>query len=573
MCARQRFGRMQSPQQVLRGPALIAIRGGALALVVALYFLGLGNGSLWDNSEPTYGEVVKEMFRTGDWLSMHYNYAPWYIHPPLWIWTAGVAAIVFGLNEFSLRLPSALFGVFGVIATYLAGRKLYGESGGLIAGLALATSLEYIVLSRLAILDTMLIFFMTVTTLWGYFALRDGDRRAFWIAVVAAALGTMTKGPVAFVLPLLVLLAWALLERSNLLARFRRMEQSNSFERREAIERAKAVDPLANARRLPWAAGIVVFVVLAGWWFAVQTVLHGAPFAAEYLGRSTFGRYLAPFENQPGPIYYYIPLLLLGFFPYVAFLPKAIKEAWLARRSDDDFLLLAALVPFVFFSLAQTKLPNYLGIIFPALALLVGGMVGTAVERNEIRPLRGALLMLPLALVLLTIAVFLYVQTQALGATADLVGPLGLMGWIVVPTAILTFALTLILRRAWIAPLGLTLMMAGVVGALVLAILPGFEARKPMKAMAATIQALWRPGDKVAITGVHGGFSLLFYTNVGPIYFLRTESEKANAATLLQQPARVYALIVPYEYGDLLRRGIKARILIRQPNMWLITNK
>jgi 4-amino-4-deoxy-L-arabinose transferase-like glycosyltransferase len=533
-------------QRTITGPALAGARAGALALVCAMYFLGLGNGSLWDNSEPTYGEVVKEMFRTGDWLSMHYNYAPWYIHPPLWFWTAGAAAIAFGLNEFTMRLPSALFGVLGAVATYRAGRRLFGEVGGLVSGLALATSLEYLVLARLAILDTMLIFFMTVATVWGYFALRDGDRRAFWIAIAGAAAGTMTKGPVAVVLPVLVLAGWF------------------------AIERRRGG---ARTQELPWLRGIAVYLLLAGPWFASQIALHGTPFLAEYVGRSTFGRYLTPFENQPGPFYYYVPLLLLGFFPWVAFLPKAIKEAWLARRSDDIFLLCAASIPFIFFSVAQTKLPNYVAIIFPALALLVGGLIGRAIESREPRMLRGALLVLPLALVLLAVGITLYVQTQRLGATAELIAPLTLLGWIVVPAAIVTFALTVVLRRAWIAPVGLSLMMAGLVAALVLAILPPLEARKPMKGMAAYIQSLWRPGDVIAITGVHGGFSLLFYTNAGPISFLRTETDKANADALLRGKARVYALIVPYEYADLKQRGIKARIVLRRPDMWLITNR
>jgi 4-amino-4-deoxy-L-arabinose transferase-like glycosyltransferase len=530
--------------------SIAVVRACALALVAALFFLGLGNGSLWDNSEPTYGEVVKEMFVLHDWVSLHYNYAPWYIHPPLWMWTAGLASLIFGLNEFSLRLPSALFGVAGVIATYVAGRRLYGEAAGVISGLALATSLEYIVLARLAILDTMLIFFMTVATLWTFFALRDGDRRAFWIAVFAAALGVMVKGPVAIVLPVLTLIVWY-----------------------ACVGREHRAVLFGSIRAMPWLAGTVVFLIVAGWWFGLQTALHGGAFLAEYIGRSTFSRYVTPFENQPGPVYYYIPILLLGFFPYVAFLPKAIKEAWRARTSDDIFLLCAAAVPFVFFSVAQTKLPNYLAIIFPALSILVGDLVGRAIERNDLRSLRGALIMLPLALVLLTVAIVVYVQMQRLGDVAQLAAPLSLLGWVVVPAAVATVVLTLALRRAWIAPLGLTLMMAGVVAVLVLAILPGLEARKPMKAMAHHIQSLWRPGDKIAITGVHGGFSLLFYTNAGPIYFLRTETEKENADALLRGDARVYALIVPYEYADLRAKGIYPRILERLPNMWLITNK
>ena len=528
------------------------MRAAGLTLVAALYFLGLGNGTLWDNSEPTYGEVVKELFKTGDWLTLHYNYQPWYVHPPLWIWTAGIAVKVFGLNEFAVRFPSALFGVLGVAVTFAAARRMYGEVAALVSAAALCTSLEYIVLSRLALLDSMLICFMTIATFWGYFALRDGDRRALWIAAIAAALGTMTKGPVAIVVPLLALAAWLLVER--LLVR-------------------EPVRPVARLRTLPWLGAVAVYVVLAGAWFALETAQHGSAFFGAYLGKSTFGRYMAPFENQPGPVYYYVPLLLLGFFPWIAFFPKAIKEAWLARRSDGIFLLCAIAVPFVFFSLAQTKLPNYLGIIFPALAVLVGGQLGGAIERNDVRWLRGALLVLPVALVLLVIAIALYVQTQSLGQIAELVAPLRLLGWIVVPTTVVTGLLTVALRRAWIAPLGLAAMMAGVVAALVLAILPGLETRKPMKAMALHIQSLWRPGDQIAITGVHGGFSLLFYTDAGPIHFLKTEDVDANAGKLLQGRARVYALIVPYEYGDLRQRGIEVRILERKPTMWLVTNR
>src|ERR1017187_5020557 len=204
---------MTTAIRTIDGPAVWAVRIGALVLVAALYFLGLGNGSLWGNSEPTYAEIVKEMLRAGDWLSLSYNYQPWFVHPPLWFWTAGAASLVFGLNEFSVRFPSALFGVLGAVATYFAARRLYGETAGIIAGLATGTSLEYIVLARLAILDTMLIFFMAVAPWWGFFAMRDGDRRAFWIAVIAAALGTMTKGPVAVVLPVLSLVAWYFLRR------------------------------------------------------------------------------------------------------------------------------------------------------------------------------------------------------------------------------------------------------------------------------------------------------------------------------------------------------------------------
>jgi len=521
------------------------LRGGVFVLLAALYFVRLGSGSLWDNSEPTYGEIVKEMFRTGDWITMHFNFAPWYIHPPLWFWIAGGAVKAFGLNELSLRLPSAIFGLLGAGATYLAARRLYGEIAGLIAALALGTSLEYIVLCRLAILDTTLVFFMTVTFFWGYFALRDGDRRAFWIAVVAAALGTLTKGPVALVLPLLSLLVY--------------------------LWWAKAWQ---QVQRLPWAIGFLAYVLIAGSWFAAETGLHGQIFIIDYFGASTFGRYLQPFENQPGPVYYYIPLLAVGFFPYVAFLPKAIKEAVLRRSNDDIFLLASAIVPLVFFSAAQTKLPNYIVVIFPMLAVLVGGLVCEAIAANQLKPLRGALFMLPVSLVLLTIGVVLYLNIQVSQDLSALTPALALLGWIVVPTAALTLVATLVTKRVWLAPLGFAAMMVGLIGALVIAILPGVEAQKPMKAMAAHIQSLVRPGDKIGIASVRGGFSLLFYTDNHGITFFGKVTGALSPWSFFGQKARVFAPITAAEYYSMQLMRVKSvYVWLRTPSMWLASNR
>src|SRR5690349_11654747 len=138
-----------------------------LAFLAVLYFVRLGAGSLWDNSEPQYGEIVKEMVRSGDWLTLHKDLQPWFIHPPLWFWAAALSAKIFGLTEFALRLPSAVFGVACGYAIYLAGRRIYGETAGLIAALALGVGLEFLVMSRLAIQDTMLVLAMTVATFWG----------------------------------------------------------------------------------------------------------------------------------------------------------------------------------------------------------------------------------------------------------------------------------------------------------------------------------------------------------------------------------------------------------------------
>ena len=515
------------------------------AFLAWLYFVRLGAGSLWDNSESTYGEIVKELFRTGDWLTLHLNYHPWYIHPPLWFWTTAASVAIFGLNEFALRLPSAIAGVLTAVAVYAAGRRYYGELAGILSALALGVSLEVIVICRLAIMDSMLLLFTTLSTFWIYFAIRDGDRKAFWIALVSAALGTLTKGPVAVALPVLVLAVFLLWSRRPFW------------------------------RGLPWIYGIVVFIILAGSWFATEAIIHGTNFLVLYFGLSNVGRFLSPFENQPGPIWYYLPVAAIGFFPFVAFAPKAIKTAWQPATDNERFLLAATIVPFVFFSLAQTKLPNYIVVMFPSLAIMVGKVLSDAVESNSVTNLRGALIFLPASLVLVTAGVVAYGLSQNAGTFHALAPSLALLGWFVVPTAIATALATYFVNRAWIAPAGLALMMAGFIGAVAFSILPRIEAFKPMKAMAATVMSYYRPGDKIGITGPPGGFSLLFYTEspsgITSVGF--TPSADQQPQDFFGQPARVLCIISPTDLGMLAKHGIKVWVLKRTPKLWLVTNR
>jgi 4-amino-4-deoxy-L-arabinose transferase-like glycosyltransferase len=515
----------------------------ALAFLAALYCVRLGAGSLWDNSEPQYGEIVKEMLRSGDWLTLHKDLQPWFVHPPLWFWAAASSAKIFGLSEFSLRLPSAVFGVACGCAIYAAGRRIYGETAGVAAALALGLSLEILVMARLAIQDTMLVCALVVSTFWGWFALRDRDAKALWIAAVATALGTLVKGPVALVLPGLTLLAWAAWTK-----RWR------SF------------------AGLPWIGAIVAYVAIAGSWFAAEAAVNGPRFLYAYFGSSNVGRFLSPYENQPGPIWYYVPLLVVGFFPFIAFVPQALVRAWRSGGDDGKFLIAAAAVPFVFFSVAQTKLPNYIEASFPALAVAAGETIAAAVAARSMRPLRGALLSLLAAVVILAIGVYVYGRAHASGLMLALMPSLALLGWLVVPIALLTFALAARLDRPSIAPVGLSAMMGAFICVVVFAVLPQIEATaKPMKAMAAEVMSVWRPGDRICFDGVHQGFSLDYYTDGPPITSVGHNVDDVPPKRYFASKAPAVCVVSPDAYADLVKRGIRLALIEKTPTLWLVT--
>jgi hypothetical protein len=281
---------------------------------------------------------------------------------------------------------------------------------------------------------------------------------------------------------------------------------------------------------------------------------------------------LSPFENQPGPFWYYIPVAAVGFFPYIAFVPKAMKAAWQRGGNDERYLLTSALVPLLFFSVAQTKLPNYIVVIFPGLAIAVGKVLSDAIAENRVKTLRGVLIFLPATLVLITIGVILYGEMQNAGPFRALAPALGVLGWVVVTPAVATLLLTYLANRVWIAPLGFALMMAGFIGAVVFSILPRTEAFKPMKAMAATVMSHYRPGDKIGITGPPGGFSLLFYTQARGVTWVGFTHADERPVDFFDQPARVLCVVRPNDVRALQQAGIRLWVVSREPKLWLVTN-
>ena len=317
-------------------PVRAAVLG---ALVAALMTLpGLGNGTLWDNSETVYGEVAREVLLTHDWVVMHLNGAAWFVQPPLFFWIAALSAKIFGITAFALRLPAALATiVMGGLVGY-ATAMAAGTRAGIIAGLVLSTSLMQAILGRLSVMDALLNLFIVIAILgWSHALHAPGDARAFIGGAVALALGTLVKGPVAPVVVVLVIAVWLVWE-----------------------SRSNAPIAWPSASTLALSCGL--FVVIVAPWFVLEAQRAGGSALGTLIGHYTFGRYTGVIENQSGPWWYYVPVVVLGFFPWIAFVPAAaagvIEEARTRAGSFERLALVWAVVPFLFFSFAQTKLPT-----------------------------------------------------------------------------------------------------------------------------------------------------------------------------------------------------------------------
>ncbi|MBI3608455.1 MAG: glycosyltransferase family 39 protein, partial [Nitrospirae bacterium] len=331
---------------------------GLLALCGSLFFVGLGDLPLFDVDEAVFAETTREMIATGDWITPHYNGTDRFDKPILFYWLMAGAFTVFGVGEWSARLWSAAFGVGLVALLALFARRRLGPRAGLLSGLVAATSIEVIVLAHSAITDMTLIFFVTAGLLAGYTAMQadDAAKRTRWAVLGAASLGlaVLTKGPVGIVLPGLIVVLFLAL-------------------------RGGMGETLA---RLPWWRMAVVFLLIVAPWYALELHARGWDFVDGFFLKHNVRRFTGVISGHAGPFYYYVPVVAVGFFPWTALLMPAVRWAWpsgwrgLRRPTDREaiglFLLLWIGTVFVFFSLAGTKLPNYVAALFPPLALLVG---------------------------------------------------------------------------------------------------------------------------------------------------------------------------------------------------------
>jgi 4-amino-4-deoxy-L-arabinose transferase-like glycosyltransferase len=484
-----------------RVPRRAAFLGALFAALVTLP--GLGIGTLWDNSETAYGEVAREVLVYQDWLVMHLNGDPWFVQPPLYFWIAALFAKLFGVGAFAMRLPSALATVaMGGAVGYAAGRIAGGRAGAY-AAIILSTSLMQAIVGRLAIMDALLDLAVTAAILWWFrafeparspAALDERKRGAALIGGAAAlALGMLAKGPVAPVIVVLVVAAWLIWER---------------------LAHGSVVGP----RRSVAVIGGLVFAAIALPWFVLLFWRVGPAAMVELIGHYTVGRYTGVIENQRGPWFYYLPVLILGFFPWIAFLPMAALRTFQAARTPAGGLarltLVWTLLPLVFFSLAQTKLPNYVALLLPALAIMVGSWFAQVSRGADRRPALISAAVVPLTVGCIAFAIVAFGRSNqlAIGAVEPQLVILAI-GMLAGSLAVLISLARPGLRAA--APYALALTSLVLVLFIVFVGEPVAERLKPIAPMAAIINAQRAPGDVVAIRGVSGGNGLVFYTEPG----------------------------------------------------------
>lgn len=382
-----------------------------VAVAAATSLTALGSTALWDEDEAFFATAAAEMHRHNDWVVPTFNEELFAHKPPFMYWMMRIGYSLFGLNELGARFGSAVFGILTAVLVYHIGRILFGRRAGLWSSLSLSTCLMWNVVTRAATADAYLVCFIAaallvyVNDVFGTGLIHrtgipatEPDRStgailerwlpARWSTFVVLyglmGLAVLVKGPIGVLLPGATIGLFVLWQ----------MPYDASAGRSRFGRFAARLQPIVGTpflqtfwRMRPLTA-IAMVLLVAGPWFVLVSLKTNGEFPREFFGVHNFGRFVQPMENHRGPIFYYLPVMLIGFFPWTMFaMPTLIHAARSASAGDQrpkfQFLACWAVVMVGFFSIARTKLPNYVLPAYPALALLTAAWLDAWLAHRE----------------------------------------------------------------------------------------------------------------------------------------------------------------------------------------------
>jgi 4-amino-4-deoxy-L-arabinose transferase-like glycosyltransferase len=344
-----------------------------LAFWGAIYVAGMFSPPLLDDADSVHAEAAREMLQSHDWVTLHINNRIRYLEKaPLMYWSVAASYSLFGITDWSTRLPLIVGLLLLLAVTYSLGRRSYGERGGFYSALVLGTSVGPYLFTRFLIPEVLVALWLGLTFLFFLRSLNENppSRLTCWGLAATCALNVLTKGLIGLVFPTAVILLYLLFTRN-----------------------------LRHLLRLRLFSSICVFLAVAAPWHILAAIRNPAQgnvrgFLWFYFVNEHFLRYLnkrVPRDYDTVPLLVYWALVLVWIVPWFVFLPQAVKNAamrWHQRGftvqqpSNPSLLfLLWALVIVVFFSFS-TRQEYYTVPALPGLALLIGGWLKKEEQEN-----------------------------------------------------------------------------------------------------------------------------------------------------------------------------------------------
>ncbi|MGC9526703.1 MAG: ArnT family glycosyltransferase [Limnospira sp.] len=548
-----------------------------LSAIAAVAFLwNLGGIGLVDETEPLFAEAARQMLVTDNWITPYFNGETRFDKPPLIYWLMAIAYRFVGVNEWGVRLPSALAAIalmacgFYTLHQVATLKKSRLQSLPWIGSALIALNPATITWGRIGVSD-MLLTACVGSALFAFFLgyIRgDKNPRRFnsWYLTfyLLTALAVLTKGPIGVVLPALIIGSFSLY-----VGTFR--------------ELGREMRPLFG--------GTLFFLITLPWYILV-TLENGQSYLNSFFGYHNFERFTQVVNHHAAPWYFYFIVVAIGFVPWSIYLPAAIahtnfwnRRYWRQQERANQLGLFAffwLICIFLFFTIAVTKLPSYVLPLMPAGAILVALFWSHVIDSETIfkqcQSKQSNYPRSPIIRFFLPFFVFNIIGLLAISFAflyginwlgVDVTMPnlpekLGESGLLVraaliwagtaAAIAIGGFAIALFRHHiSWI----FTINLIGFVAFLIVAVTPGFiffdqQRQYPLRALAATVRERRQPGEELVMIGFEKP-SLVFYTR-NPVKYRDRATE---AVADLRQPEfqssppeTVLILAIPREFDD-----------------------
>ncbi|MFJ7145602.1 lipid IV(A) 4-amino-4-deoxy-L-arabinosyltransferase [Pseudomonas protegens] len=335
-----------------------------LLLAFALfYLLPLTSHGLWIPDETRYAQISQEMLLSGDWVSPHFMGIRYFEKPIAGYWMIAIGQALFGDNLFGVRVASALSTGLSVLLAYLITRRIWNDPRKSFAAALLYMSFGLIAgQAGYSNLDPQFTLWVNLSLVVLWFALDSQTLRGRLLAWgtlgAACGMGFMTKGFLAWLLPVLIALPYMLWQR-----RF------------------------GELLRYGLVAVLVAIVISLPWVLSIHA--HEPDFWRFFFWHEHIRRFAADNAQHTRPWWFYLPLLVVSSLPWAALLPGTLIQAWKDKhQAATGYLLLWLLLPLAFFSLSRGKLPTYIMPCLLPLAVLMGHALIQWISAGKTRTVR-----------------------------------------------------------------------------------------------------------------------------------------------------------------------------------------
>ncbi|WP_066425291.1 glycosyltransferase family 39 protein [Anabaena sp. 4-3] len=544
----------------------------ALAVTVAILWLivvgwvgygwNLGSIGLVDETEPLFAEASRQMLVTGDWITPYFNGETRFDKPALVYWCQAIAYALIGVNEWAVRLPSALAAIAVMALVFYTVHWYFTQKDELeqvslptrryltatLAAAITALNPEMIIWGRTGVSDMLLTGCIASALLCffrGYGEMGTGDKSSqqstipnkwYLACYVLIAGAILTKGPVGIVLPGIIIGAFLLY-----------------------VGQLRTV-----IREMRLFFGLVIIFTLSVPWYVLVIWRNGESYINSFFGYHNIERFTEVVNGHSAPWYFYFVIVLLLFAPYSVYLPLAMvrlkfwrRSHWVMQARSQQFGLFAFVwfvSIFSFFTIAVTKLPSYVLPLMPAAAILVALLwsdFSPTVEQNTNRTvinyplsfLQGSSWLNVVFLSVLSVALFHIPQIlgkdQAAPNFNQLLQDSGIPaigGWLWLFFAVVIAGL--ILCRYWYSIIGVNLL--GFVAFLIIVLMPALllmdqERQLPLRQLSADVVQFQQPNEEILMVGFKKP-SIVFYSHKQVTFIKLTKDGLQYIQNLANQP-------------------------------------